>query len=653
MVLFMACVGFANEGATQTSPEKLQPGLNLKFTVEKNEDVIGAPNVWLYVPAAQSPTPFLPAGKFTATWTGFIQADLRGDFSFQAEWNGAFQLAINGQTVLETGGSNSLSELSQAIRLRKGTNAFTATFSSATRGDSMLRLLWKPADSFLQPIPSEAFVHFVTSEETAAKKLRLGRELFVEHRCGKCHFVASQKGMPELEMDAPAFEKIGARRNFVWLQKWILHPKSLRLIAHMPKLFHGANAARDAVDVADFLASLEGDVETELKKTEVGKAEAGRNLFQTLHCAACHNDPESAETDDEKIDLKQVGIKFAPGMLVEFLRKPNAHYAWIRMPRFKLADEQFESLAAYLLSKSERATQRREPASSANLARGKKLAQTSGCLNCHALKLENEFSTKTLAQLSDGDGGCLAKSQKENSTAPQFDFTAEQREALQRLVATDRLSLSRHDPVEFSERQSRQLRCAECHGKIEGIPRFEILGGKLKPEWAGKFIAGEIADKPRPWLDAQMPAFATQARLLADGLALQHGLPPRTPVEKAGDASLAEVGRKLVSIPPLGFSCVSCHAVGDVSATQVFEAPGINLAISGERLQPDFFRRWLRAPSRIDPITKMPTYFDEEGKSPLTEIFDGDGAKQIDAIWQYLWLGFKNVRAKNAINVRK
>jgi hypothetical protein len=44
---------------------------------------------------------------------------------------------------------------------------------------------------------------------------------------------------------------------------------------------------------------------------------------------------------------------------------------------------------------------------------------------------------------------------------------------------------------------------------------------------------------------------------------------------------------------------------------------------------------------RIDPTTKMPVYFDPEGKSPLTEIYDGDGARQIEAIWQYLRLGSK------------
>jgi hypothetical protein len=242
--------------------------------------------------------------------------------------------------------------------------------------------------------------------------------------------------------------------------------------------------------------------------------------------------------------------------------------------------------------------------------------------------------------------GCLSEKPAEDSKAPQFNFSAEEREALQAFAATDRSSLSRHVPAEFAERQSRTLNCVECHEKIENIPRFEILGEKLKPEWSAKFIAGEISYKPRPWLEAQMPAFPKRAQFLAEGLAMQHGFSPQTPAEPLVNNKAEEVGRDLISVPPHGFSCVTCHAVGKAGTTQVFEAPGINLAYSGERLLPTFFKRWLLSPQLIDPISKMPTYFDEEGKSPLIDVYEGDGKKQIDAIWQYIRLGEKMAAPK-------
>jgi len=37
----------------------------------------------------------------------------------------------------------------------------------------------------------------------------------------------------------------------------------------------------------------------------------------------------------------------------------------------------------------------------------------------------------------------------------------------------------------------------------------------------------------------------------------------------------------------------------------------------------------------------MPAYFQDQAKSPLANVLDGDVAKQINALWQYLQLGDK------------
>jgi hypothetical protein len=136
-----------------------------------------------------------------------------------------------------------------------------------------------------------------------------------------------------------------------------------------------------------------------------------------------------------------------------------------------------------------------------------------------------------------------------------------------------------------------------------------------------------------------MPSFNRHATALAIGLAAMRGFPPETPAESPIEMELAKIGQKLIGKAG-GFSCVSCHAVGSMPALEVFDSEGINLAYSGERLLPSYYRRWMRNPLSIDPQTKMPTYFDE-GKSPLTDVLDGDAEKQIDAVWQYLRLGDK------------
>jgi mono/diheme cytochrome c family protein len=312
------------------------------------------------------------------------------------------------------------------------------------------------------------------------------------------------------------------------------------------------------------------------------------------------------------------------------------------MPDFKLTAYEAGQLAAFIQSAVEAPKDVPATADAVVIGRGRKLVQSSGCLNCHSLKIENLFKARPLADLTPDKwrGGCPAEKSADDSQAPQFHFSAAERGALQAFAATDGASLTRHVPMEFAERQSRLLRCAECHGKFDGFPPLDGLGGKLKPEWMKAFIRGEVPSKPRPWIEARMPAFSPYAEGLAVGLTAGHGLPPQTPAEPPVDAEAAKIGRKLVSATG-GFVCVSCHAVGSVAAIQVFESQGVNFAYTGARVQRSFFHRWVRNPLRIDPATKMPVYFDAEGKSPLADYYNGDAEKQIEAIWQYVRLGDK------------
>jgi mono/diheme cytochrome c family protein len=621
---------------------QLEPGLTVTFTTADNggrnsNDVAVLPNVQLYVQADKPPTPFLPGGKFSADWVGFISSEIRDNYTFQADLNGDLKLDINGAVVWEAGAKGT----SKPVRLNKGTNAFKVHFTSPSEGDAWVRLNWSSKEFAPEPIALNALTHATTPELQQASQVRLGRELFIEFRCARCHGVpAPDAGIPELAMDAPALGGIGSRRNYDWTARWIADPEALRPTAHMPKMFHGPKAKEEAEAVAAFLASLKSESAfKESKAPAADQVQAGKKLFEALHCVACHDAPGN---DPQKISFDPVREQFAPGALIAFLRKPGEHYAWIRMPDFKLTAYEAGQLAAFIQSAAEAPKDVPAPDEATVIERGRKLVQSSGCLNCHSLKIENLFKASPLANLTPDKwrGGCLADKPADDSKAPQFHFSAAELGALQAFAATDRASLTRHVPMEFAERQSRLLRCAECHGKFDGFPPFDGLGGKLKPEWMKALIRGEVPSKPRPWIDARMPAFSQYAEGLAVGLTAGHGLPPRTPAEPPLDAEAAKIGRKLVSATG-GFVCVSCHAVGGVAAIQVFESQGVNFAYTAARVQKSYFHRWVRNPLRIDPATKMPVYFDAEGKSPLADYYNGDAEKQIEAIWQYVRLGDK------------
>ena len=136
-----------------------------------------------------------------------------------------------------------------------------------------------------------------------------------------------------------------------------------------------------------------------------------------------------------------------------------------------------------------------------------------------------------------------------------------------------------------------------------------------------------------------MPAFRSRAQLLAEAMAMQQGYPGKTPAEGPVDEEAARNGHKMIG-KDNGLSCISCHAVNEVPALEVFESEGTNLGLTGSRLLKSYFFRWMRSPLAVDPQTKMPAYF-EDGKSALTDYYDGDAEKQINALYEYIRLAEK------------
>ncbi len=633
MVLALACLG----GSFFVDAAERPTGLAVTFASNGASDTTSWPGVHLHVASGQPPSPFVPPGAFTATWNGYVNSELRSEYTFHVEGSGEVVVEVNGASVASGAAAAGKPLSSGPVKLNKGANALRVAYKSPAAGDAVVRLYWSNAETPRNPVPSSALAHDESEALKSGARVREGRGLFLDLRCVRCHDAGERASVPELAMDAPTFAGIGSRLGASWMARWIADPASVRPGTPMPRMVHGPEAASQAKAMAAFLSSLR---EPNVQAAKEGDAEQGKALFEKLHCIACHPSPEGGEAEPGKVSHKQVKAKFRPGALAAFLSRPSEHFQWTRMPDFRLGAEESAHLAAYLAKHAEGDAPAEGDSEAALRDEGKRLVETTGCLQCHALPgSKASGGSRPLSQLAaDAWGGGCLKDGAAGGKVPAYTLTARQRDALRAFAKTDRASLGRHVASEFVERQSAALRCAECHGKHEGFPAWELLGGKLRPEWAAGFIAGKPMPKPRPWLESRMPGFPAYANALAEGLATRHGWPAQTPQEPPSVAADAEKGRKLVSANG-GFSCVSCHGFADFGATAVFEAPGINLALSFERLQPDFYRRWLRSPLSIDPNTKMPVYFDEQGKSPLPEFFDGDGPRTIQGIWEYLKLG--------------
>lgn len=632
------------------------PGLALKI----GDDVRSVRLCALSVPAGSAPSSFAPPGPFVAVFEGFVSVDLGTEATFSAEGTGKLSLTINDKPALEAP-DLAKNPQGKALMLKKGRNKLVARYEPPAAGDALLRLFWTSEEVQREPVPTEALSHDLAAVK-AAKLLRDGRELLAARRCLKCHATDVKVAVPEASMDAPSLEAAGARLHAEWMARWIRDPRKLRPEATMPR---GANMTdQEASDLAAWLATLGGPG----AEGPAGDPALGGKLFAEMRCVGCHTLPGRVPAPD-RIPLQHVKAKWKPAALSRFLLKPDAHYAWIEMPVFGLKDDEALHLAAFLL---ERSTPLDGPAMpKGDPARGLERAKARGCVKCHAMPAPTEKAFAAL-QAIPAEGwsrGCMSDSVSEKT--PDLGLSKEQKDALRAFVKTDLSALTRDTAPEFAERQLRALRCAACHKRddrqdlwgdladetkdllpkkkddgefaefevaVPVVPPLTWTGEKLKPEWMAAFLAGRIAERPRPYLaNLRMPAFPVRAEGLAKGLALEHGCPPVSPPAPAPKPELSEIGRGL-SGPGGGLDCLACHAIGGKSATKVFEAPAPNFKWARDRLRPDYFVRWVREPLRVEPGTKMPQFF-QGGRSQLTEVLDGDASKQIDALWNYLLEG--------------
>ncbi len=714
-VVLLANQNTARDEADDAVPPASLPGITVHFKADGAADTRIDRLIALHVPADQPATPLLSAGPFTATYTGFINVGLRGRFTFSLEGRGRVKVTLADNIILQGQGDLAAIEPAERIRLNKGENAIRVEYASPDDGDAVLRLYWH-SDEFPREQVHPSALTSAPLDHDNGLIARHGRDLFANHHCIKCHEPAKElkeyrQRMAELSADAPRLSDVASRLRAPWMAHWIQNPRQFRADATMPRLTappqRTANdhliPGQQAWDIAAYLDTL-GQKPPLIKRSPDTKETlaAGGNLFASLGCIGCHTLPthNDEKTIDDRVPLKWVTQKFHREALPAFLMNPQAHYAWIRMPDFKLSQEEAQQITAFLWSMPGERIASIKPGNPPDATRGKQLVQSLGCLNCHEVKadgaaLANQAKAPSLAAIFKGDWklGCTGDdvAAKPQGGAPRFDFPPDQRMELRLFARRGDVALRSllHDtPDDFARRQIAQLQCAACHKRDGGNdrwsdhesevaslliksvvpekpkvddfdeevpgdeqkevqidqsrPELTWVGEKLKPQWMEQFFAGKLDYKLRPWLTARMPAFPMQARGLSQGLALQHGLPPVAAEEPGHDAELATLGKQLVgrSIDgKAGFACVQCHAVGDKVAENVFEAQGINFAYSKERLNGDFYMRWMLKPARVQPGTRMPQFAADDGTTPFTDVLDGDGRRQFEAIWQYLLQG--------------
>lgn len=288
-------------------------------------------------------------------------------------------------------------------------------------------------------------------------------------------------------------------------------------------------------------------------------------------------------------------------------------------------------------------------------AAGRQQFQTRGCANCHEggpdLQNAEPAMAKPLAELAGlGDQGCLA-SEPQLGAAPEFALTSMQRQTIRRALEDGLPQLA---PAAHVTATLMTMNCTACHrrdqlGGPESIrdPWFETttpemgnegrvppmltgVGDKLKDAYVADILQNGANE--RPYMKTRMPAFHYEPlRKLHQNL---NEIDRRDEVEPvAPDTSHAltvSAGRRLIGAQ--GLSCIKCHTYDGVGVEGI---RAIDAKRMPERLREDWFHRYLMDPQAYRPGTRMPASF-VDGKSAITDLFDGDPHRQTDAMWKYL-----------------
>ncbi|NIO07927.1 MAG: c-type cytochrome [Deltaproteobacteria bacterium] len=80
------------------------------------------------------------------------------------------------------------------------------------------------------------------------------------------------------------------------------------------------------------------------------------------------------------------------------------------------------------------------------------------------------------------------------------------------------------------------------------------------------------------------------------------------------------------------FACLSCHQQGDRKPEGPPEGWAPDLTLAKNRLNPHWIVRWLQDPQKVEPGTKMPSFY----PGGPDDILGGKDDKQIEALKDYI-----------------
>lgn len=456
-----------------------------------------------------------------------------------------------------------------------------------------------------------------------------GRQIFETVGCQACHTVGSDTKIREAKRTgydiAPELTRVGSKVNPDWLFDWLKNPRHFNPTTRMPSLRLTDDEARHLVA---YLSSLKdtrtpASVSLDLKNPE--KIARGDKLIREFGCAGCHeikgmenegkvsvnlsdfgrkkveqmdfgdtrpfphdDELEYQENSDGKVSVKQTWGGWVYGKL----KNPRLYQTERivqKMPIFTFTDEEIGLLRAFLISMTKEVPlptfQRTFDKRMQDIETGRRLTMYYNCIQCH--------------NLEDRGGYILAK----------FD-----------------------DPG------------------LGPPPLPETQGAKVQEQWLHGFL--QNPSTIRPWLKLRMPTFQLNedetGKIMRYFLGMsKQDFQIRDYGAVSVEAKYMAPGRKLFE----AYQCANCHPSGSADLSQLTVSPSDaapDLGLAAGRLKPEWIVEWIVDPHKLEPGTRMPTFF-YEGVAPDQETLGGNPREQAKALQTYIWsLGKRSRPAASA-----
>lgn len=470
--------------------------------------------------------------------------------------------------------------------------------------------------AYLMKIGSESDYRYVRTGAWRGGSASKGKETFESVGCQACH-VAGGDERVRLKRGtsydkAPELSRVGSKVNPDWLFDWLKNPKHFNADTRMPSLRLSDDEVRNLVA---YLTTLKDDrlfppVSLDLANEQT--ITRGDKLIREFGCSGCHVIKGMEKEGKVSVNLSDFGKK-----RVEQMDFGNT------LPLDHDAEFDYQENGD----------------------------GTASVKHTWAGWVFGKFKNARLYQ-----------TERIVQKMPVFRFSDEEI----RLIRTFLMSMTRDIPlatyqhpytkrmqdIEAGRHLTIRYNCIQCHtiedrgGYIlvkyddPGLgppPLPESQGAKVQEQWLHSFLKDPTT--VRPWLKLRMPSFQFSDDEIGKIQKYFLGMSKidfeirdyaATPVETKYIAP----GRQLFET----YQCAKCHPAGNVDLSELSASDlAPNLALARGRLKPEWIVQWIKDPQKLQPGTRMPTFF-YEGTAPDPETLGGNVDEQARALETHIWL---------------